>query len=1103
VIRRILLIDADPAFRALLTQQLARYQFEIAAEPDPDQALAPGVEPPALLMVAVDEPDKAGFKVFQRCKRSAFAKVPIMLVTSSVAPDSFAKHRGLKVHADEYFDKRSPSHQELLSKVDLLVGLGSPGEAESDSAFDVDEISLSGEDMVLEETVGEDDAGELELDPGAPPERAVDSMVDVETDAAFAALLGGGAEPAGPTASAGPQIPQLTDTPRTSDDEPSVVIAAVPAPIHDTGRAQDSGSVDFDSFSREAMRPPVELIARARHDHRAQARTIPGRRPTGSEPPAEVRSETPPAIQPEARTETRTETRPAIPIDVDDLEQVDDSAAHRLAAHAQPVAGDPTAAIARVEPTPRPGALRAQPSTEPPPITATGPVPIDLGLDDLAASDASVGASAPSGTATDHSGAYDRRALRQLGELERQITQLKTELDRARATADASARGAGREREFLNLREQITAKDKDLQRARDELRARDRELGDAQDRLRTTEQARLALEARAGELEQRAASDANRAAALELRDQSQVRQLAALHGELDVRSHAASSAEAARVQIERELASERALRAASASEAERALRVEREQLIARHQGELAAIRSEGATARDQAVQAIRDEIAAEHATAVAAAVAGAHSEAAAAAERALRQAMAEHADQLAQYQASQIAQLEQLTGERDAALARVASEREAALAAAAAEHQRMLVRLQIERAAELNHVKQDADNRFAALATARDRAISELTTELERHKHQLGAVRGEHEQALGSAAAETARALDDQARQHADELAAQEREFAAERTREAAAHAEALAAIKLEGDRQAGHQAGTLAGLRVQLNQANEHHEQARRQLIEQHRTASAELAAAHADELARARAEPLHRIDELQRALAEAHAAADRLAAQHRSDLDQRSELSARQAADHAAALDSAQRALEDASARYDSEREAARRAATKALDDARLQYDRALAAETAELARHRATADAEHQRAIAAAAAEFERQRNDAAAAHAAATADLATERDELRRGLSSARDSLKRGEAELATAVQTIADRNAELRAHAAAIAERDQRIAELRSELEGLEHENASYQEQVLRAYQKIKADEAMVARAKKAMAIALTVLDPGDPKAEPT
>src|SRR5262249_10078884 len=126
-----------------------------------------------------------------------------------------------------------------------------------------------------------------------------------------------------------------------------------------------------------------------------------------------------------------------------------------------------------------------------------------------------------------------------------------------------------------------------------------------------------------------------------------------------------------------------------------------------------------------------------------------------------------------------------------------------------------------------------------------------------------------------------------------------------------------------------------------------------------------------------------------------------------------------------------------------------------------------------------------------------EHDRRTKDTASAHAKAVGDLTGERDELKRGLSSTRDALKRNETELGAAVQTIADRNAELRAHAAAIAERDQRIAELRKEIESLEHENASYQEQVLRAYQKIKADEATVARARKAMAIALTVLDDQD------
>jgi len=93
-----------------------------------------------------------------------------------------------------------------------------------------------------------------------------------------------------------------------------------------------------------------------------------------------------------------------------------------------------------------------------------------------------------------------------------------------------------------------------------------------------------------------------------------------------------------------------------------------------------------------------------------------------------------------------------------------------------------------------------------------------------------------------------------------------------------------------------------------------------------------------------------------------------------------------------------------------------------------------------------------------------------------------------------LSSAREAHRRLDGQLATTVQALADRNADLRAHGLAIAERDQRLEELRREIHTLEQENAGYQEQVLRAYQKIKSDEALVARAKKAVAIALTALD---------
>src|SRR5215468_9834875 len=155
--RRVFLIDADSAFRDTVRQQLGRYRFEVVVQPDSDKALA-NADDAALIIVAVEEPDKAGFKVFQRCKKGPLGKVPIMLVTASVAPESFAKHRGLKIHADDYLAKRTLAARELLRKVDGLVGLGEPAEPDDElMPLEVDEISLSSDDMVLEETVGEDD----------------------------------------------------------------------------------------------------------------------------------------------------------------------------------------------------------------------------------------------------------------------------------------------------------------------------------------------------------------------------------------------------------------------------------------------------------------------------------------------------------------------------------------------------------------------------------------------------------------------------------------------------------------------------------------------------------------------------------------------------------------------------------------------------------------------------------------------------------------------------------------------------------------------------------------------------------------------------------
>src|SRR5262245_49097084 len=141
--RRILLIDADPGFRSTLVQHLGRYRFDVVVEADPDEALAIGAtQPPALMLVAVEEPEKTGFKVFQRIKKGPLAKVPVILTTGSVAPENFAKHRSLKTHADEYLDKRTLGREELLGKLDNLIGLGD-GADDLDIPVEVDDIALA------------------------------------------------------------------------------------------------------------------------------------------------------------------------------------------------------------------------------------------------------------------------------------------------------------------------------------------------------------------------------------------------------------------------------------------------------------------------------------------------------------------------------------------------------------------------------------------------------------------------------------------------------------------------------------------------------------------------------------------------------------------------------------------------------------------------------------------------------------------------------------------------------------------------------------------------------------------------------------------------
>ncbi|MSP63311.1 MAG: response regulator [Myxococcales bacterium] len=97
-----------------------------------------------------------------------------------------------------------------------------------------------------------------------------------------------------------------------------------------------------------------------------------------------------------------------------------------------------------------------------------------------------------------------------------------------------------------------------------------------------------------------------------------------------------------------------------------------------------------------------------------------------------------------------------------------------------------------------------------------------------------------------------------------------------------------------------------------------------------------------------------------------------------------------------------------------------------------------------------------------------------------------------------LNSLGDDLATRERELQLAREKIAGLSGDLSAAGGELAERDRRLTDRAAQITEFEAESAELQEQVLAAHQRIKSDATTVGRAKKALAIALTLLDEDGP-----
>lgn len=683
--RRLLLIDSDPEFQQLLEDQLGPHGFVVLTPPDPSNPLAQVKElGPAVIFIAVELPDKIGYALCNKAKKGPASHVPVVLVTSTVPASGFKSHKKLKVHADEYIDKRTMASDEPLRVIDQLVGLG--GYVASGDDMDVEELDV--EDLDLAEDVegrphefAEDDDEEATPEPVPEPIRPMLSRppssggfddgsfgVDIdladEIDRAMDEVSGIREMPHALFASS-------SGLPSTAEED-DVLSSADPA--QRDGERTSVGEGDGDFGDSTAVASPPELL--------------------------ELRESEPLPL-------------PAVP--------------------------SPAAAV---PPEPAPLALVAAPADdgevtvgdelpEAPPAAVSSPIhalgsgaDFDLGLEEVA-----------SQAAEERSGVHDKRYQMRVLQLEEEIARLKAQLDDARR-APASGGSFSREREFLNLREVINKKEKEIIELRETLAARDGELLTFRQTVREVRQERSDLDQRNVDLEREMLNMRERVEELEAEraqfaDQKATsdRLLAALRGELARANEELGSERASRREEMESLGREksRALENLRTELEEERTRAEAA-LEERHGGDLRTLKEayEETTREKEAALARRLE------------------EEQAAAESRREQAAAE----LARNHAEALERIErEKAAERDAAVAAAESRRDSDLAEAERRREKDLADADRRRVMELA----DAEKRRALdVAAAEERGAAAENALAEKFEGERAALAQEHREELST-----------------------------------------------------------------------------------------------------------------------------------------------------------------------------------------------------------------------------------------------------------------------------------------------------------------------------------------------------------------
>jgi CheY-like chemotaxis protein len=411
-------------------------------------------------------------------------------------------------------------------------------------------------------------------------------------------------------------------------------------------------------------------------------------------------------------------------------------------------------------------------------------------------------------------------------------------------------------------------------------------------------------------------------------------------------------------------------------------------------------------------------------------------------EEAYNEAVAVHQNELSGLQAQHTAALAQKEEEHGERLRQTVEALEEDKALLAAKHDEDRGRMEAENARAMEQLRQSAQNEREGLKLRHESEVGELK---QQHEDLVNQTRAEHASAAQQAKLEFDTAMAEKDQLHSDEIAG----LRARNTKDAK-----------EVERRHQEETGQVhAGYKEQLQAADDRRLAELAQKAEDHRAELEQLVNGHTDEKLQLEQDHIAAVQALdERRQAELRDAA----ATHTAELARtKGELEQRMADELKAARDSHLRkvqALEESHA------------------DLKLGMQQRHQQQVDDLKKEHAGTISEYDAAIA--------QRDQLITDGHGKIAELELQLEEARQATGRLDTRATDLEAQLKTAQQDLDSRGALLN-------ERAQRIAEL-------EQESAGYQDQILKAYQRIKSDESIVSRAKKALAIALTLLDESAP-----